>query len=233
MADIRPEERPLAVVLVSGGLDSCVCLAEAQLTYALAALHVNYGQRTEAKELQAFQALTDHYRISRRLQVDLTHLKAIGGSSLLDPTLPVETGLPQPGVVPSTYVPFRNAHLLAVAVSWAEVLAAQAVFIGAVAADSSGYPDCNENFFELFAAAANAGTNSPTQISIQTPLIHMRKADIVRRGGELAAPLHLTWSCYTEAAEACGRCESCQLRLRGFAEAGQVDPIPYVGQDQP
>ncbi len=221
--------RPLAVALLSGGLDSCVCLAEAARDHDPAVLHVDYGQRTRRRERQAFDAIADHYGIPprRRLAVSLDHLARIGGSSLVDPDLPVPEGLPTGGKVPPTYVPFRNAHLLAIGVSWAEVLPARALFIGAVEEDGSGYPDCTEEFFRHFAAAADAGTRPRTRIALRTPLIHLTKADIVRRGLELGAPLHLTWSCYTGQERACGRCESCRLRLRGFAEAGVADPIPY------
>ena len=220
--------RPLAVVLLSGGLDSCVALAEARREFEPAVLHLNYGQRTEARELRAFAAVADHYGIARRLVADVSHLRQIGGSSLTDPSLAVEEGLPSPGTVPSTYVPFRNAHILAVGVSWAEVLGARALYIGAVEEDGSGYPDCTEEFYRRFAAAAEAGTRPGTHVDIRTPLIHLSKADIVRRGLELAAPLHLTWSCYTGEEVACGVCESCRLRLRGFAAAGARDPLPYA-----
>jgi len=222
------EDRPLAVVLASGGLDSAVCLGEALLRFEVALLHINYGQRTEARELKAFGDLADHYGIKRRLVADISYLKDIGGSSLVDDSMPVETGLPSGGAgIPSTYVPFRNAHILCVGVSWAEVLGAQALFIGAVEEDSSGYPDCREEFYRSFSRAIEAGTKPETKISIETPLIALDKAAIVRRGVELNVPLHLTWSCYTGSDAACGVCESCRLRLRGFAAAGLDDPILY------
>ena len=218
----------LAVVLVSGGLDSAVCLAEARLVGEVALLHVNYGQRTQERELQAFQALADHYGCAQRLVVDLAYLEQIGGSSLVDASLPVEMGLPGPGTgVPSTYVPFRNAHILAVGVSWAEVIGADRLYIGAVQEDSSGYPDCREEFFAKFSAVVDAGTKPSTRLEIVTPLIHLDKAGIVRRGLELGVPLGLTWSCYTDSDQACGQCESCSLRLRGFAGAQATDPIAY------
>lgn len=220
----------LAIVLVSGGLDSAVCLAEALCRHETAVLHLNYGQRTEARELRAFTDLADHYNVERRLVVDVEHLKAIGGTSLIDASCPVETGLPAAGApVPSTYVPFRNAHILAVGASWAEVMGARWLYMGAVEEDGSGYPDCRRAFFDAFEAAMEAGTKPDTRIGIRTPLIQLDKAAIVRRGLELGAPLHLTWSCYTEEERACGECESCRLRLRGFSAAGAVDPIPYVG----
>jgi 7-cyano-7-deazaguanine synthase len=221
--------RPQAVVLVSGGLDSCVCVADAARTHALALLHVGYGQRTAARERRAFTAIADHYGAARRLVVDLTHLAAIGGSSLTDTALPVEEGLPVPrGGVPSTYVPFRNANLLGIGVSWAEVIGADALFIGAVAEDSSGYPDCRPEFYAAYQAVVDAGTKPSTRIALHTPLIDLDKAAIVRRGMALGAPLALTWSCYQREDAACGRCESCRLRLRGFATAGFDDPIAYV-----
>jgi 7-cyano-7-deazaguanine synthase len=220
--------RPLAIVMASGGLDSGVCLAEAVREYDVALLHVNYGQRTEARELQAFQALADHYGITRTLVADISYLKQIGGSSLLDSEQAVEEGLPAESAgVPSTYVPFRNAHILCLAVSWAEVNGAEALFIGAVEEDGSGYPDCRAEFYERFGAAVQSGTKLGAGLRIHTPLIQMNKAQIVRRGVELNAPLHLTWSCYTESEAACGVCESCCLRLRGFDAAGVEDPTPY------
>jgi len=220
--------RPLAVVLTSGGLDSAVCLAEAALRFDVAVLHINYGQRTESRELRAFHELADHYGITSRLVADISYLKEIGGSSLVEEGLPVEKGLPTgDGSVPSTYVPFRNAHIMCVGVSWAEVTGAEALFIGAVQEDGSGYPDCREEFYRLFGAAVDAGTRPDTNIVIHTPLIALDKEAIVRRGVELGVPLHLTWSCYTESEEACGVCESCLLRLRGFARAGLKDPIAY------
>ena len=223
--------RPTAVVLLSGGLDSCVCLAEAAREFTPAVLHLNYGQRTQARELRAFREIADHYGSVHRLEADVSHLASIGGTSLIDASLPVETGLPAPGCVPSTYVPFRNAHLLSVGVSWGEVLGARAVFIGAVEEDGSGYPDCTAAFYTAFAAAVDAGTRPETRLEIRTPLIHLDKAAIVRRGLELGAPLHLTWSCYVGEDVACGECESCRLRLRGFASAGVADPVPYATGD--
>lgn len=230
----RAQDGGLAVVLTSGGLDSCVCVAEAACGHDLALLHVNYRQRTEARELQAFTDIADWYGVPahRRLVCDLDHLARIGGSSLLDALAPVETGLPEPGdhdgrAVPSTYVPFRNAHILAIATSWAEVLGAGALYIGAVEEDGSGYPDCRAAFFAAFQQAIDLGTRPTTRLAIRTPLIALDKGAIVRRGLQLGAPLHLTWSCYVDGEKACGVCESCRLRLRGFARAGAVDPIAY------
>jgi 7-cyano-7-deazaguanine synthase len=219
----------LAVCLVSGGMDSCVTAAIAgEENDALAFLHVSYGQLTEARERRAFNELADHYQVDRRLAVSIEHLKAIGGSSLTDESIPVTEADLASRSIPTSYVPFRNAHLLAIATSWAEVIAARRIYIGAVAEDSSGYPDCRPEFYQAFQTAIAAGTKPETQIEIITPIIHLRKSEIIRKGTELAAPLHLTWSCYQAEDRACGRCDSCALRLRAFREAGQKDPIPYA-----
>ena len=220
-------ERSLAVVCVSGGMDSAVTAALAAREHRLAFLHANYGQRTEAKELACFHALADHFAAERRLVVDFSGLRQIGGSSLTDPSLPVREGEPVAGVVPSSYVPFRNAHLLAAAVSWGEVIGARAVFVGAVWEDSSGYPDCRPEFFRAFEEAVRLGTRPETSLRIVTPVISMSKAEIVRQGLALGVPFAQTWSCYQAQETACGACESCRLRLRGFERAGARDPIPY------
>ena len=222
---------PLAVVSLSGGLDSCVTAAVARAEgFELALLHADYGQLTEARERQAFHAIADHYRVppARRLVVPFAGLRAIGGSALTDPSIPLPEGDLERQDVPVSYVPFRNAHLLATAVSWAEVLGGEAIYVGFVEEDSSGYPDCREAFLRAFEAAANLGTRPGTRLSLRAPLIHLTKADIVRRGVALGAPLHLTWSCYQGEQAACGACDSCLLRLRGFAQAGIPDPIPYA-----
>lgn len=221
------DQRPIAVVLVSGGMDSCVTLALANRTHDVAALHVNYGQRTEERELRAFQALSGHYDVpgSRRLVVDQKHLAMMGGSVLTDVNLPIPVADLECQTIPSTYVPFRNANLLAAAASWAEVLGAKAIYVGAVEEDSSGYPDCRREFFDAYEQAITAGTRPETGISIETPIIAMSKAEIVRLGNQLKAPLGLTWSCYQDDETPCGRCDSCALRARGFAGAGVEDPL--------
>jgi 7-cyano-7-deazaguanine synthase len=224
----RTTDQPLAVVLASGGMDSCVTTAIANLDYRLAMLHVAYGQRTEARELRAFHALADFYRAEHRLVCRLDHLKQIGGSSLTDPAMVVEQANLERQDIPSSYVPFRNAHFLSIAVSWGEVLGARKIFIGAVAEDSSGYPDCRPEYYATFNRVIAAGTRPETQLEIVTPVIHMRKSEIVRRGRELGAPFALTWSCYQGEEAACGVCDSCALRLRAFEEAGVEDPIPYA-----
>jgi 7-cyano-7-deazaguanine synthase len=219
----------LAVCLVSGGMDSCVTAAVArEENERLAFLHVSYGQLTEARERRAFEAIADFYQVSRRLVVSLEHLARIGGSSLTDASIPVSEADLSSREIPTSYVPFRNGHLLAAATSWAEVIKASSVYIGAVAEDSSGYPDCRPEFYEAFQRAIDAGTRPETRVEIRTPVIRMRKAEIVRRGLELGAPLRLTWSCYRAEALACGTCDSCALRLRAFREAGVADPIPYA-----
>ena len=219
--------KPLAVVCVSGGMDSCLTAAIAAAEHRLAFLHANYGQRTEAKELECFRRLAEHFRAERTLVVDFTDLRAIGGSSLTDPAVPVREGPPVAGVISTSYVPFRNAHLLSAAASWGETLGARAIFVGAVWEDSSGYPDCRPEFYRAFEEAIRQGTRPETDLRIVTPVIAMTKAEIVRRGRQLDAPFELTWSCYQAEDEACGACESCLLRLKGFAEAGVEDPIPY------
>jgi 7-cyano-7-deazaguanine synthase len=227
-SETRTPTRPLAVVLASGGMDSCVTAAIANRDYRLAMLHVGYGQRTEQRELQAFNALADFYKAERRLVCRVDHLREIGGSSLTDAAIAVEPANLDRKDIPSSYVPFRNAHFLSIAVSWGEVLAARKIFIGAVAEDSSGYPDCRPEYYEAFNRIIAVGTKPETQLEIVTPVIHMRKSEIVRRGAELGAPLNLTWSCYQAQNVACGLCDSCALRLRAFDEAGIDDPIPYA-----
>lgn len=221
---------PLAVVSLSGGLDSCVAAAEAQAAgFDLALLHADYGQLTEARERRAFEEIADFHGVpaARRLVVDFQGLRAIGGSALTDRRIALPEGDLHRQGVPVSYVPFRNAHLLASCVSWAEVIGASALYVGFVEEDSSGYPDCTEAFLRSFEQTANLGTKPETRLSLHAPLIHATKGAIVRRGLELGAPLHLSWSCYQGETEACGTCDSCLLRLKGFQAAGQPDPIPY------
>jgi 7-cyano-7-deazaguanine synthase len=225
-------ERSKAVVLLSGGMDSCVTAAIAAESHQLALLHASYGQRTERRERRAFDAIADHYGVGDRLTVRLGHFSQIGGSALTDSRIAVPeresaAELRDAHGIPVTYVPFRNAHFLSVAVSWAEVLGACSIYIGAVAEDSSGYPDCRPEYYRVFQELIRAGTRPETHIEIVTPVIGLRKSGIIRRGIELGAPLGLTWSCYQSEDAACGICDSCLLRLRAFAEAGSGDPIPY------
>jgi 7-cyano-7-deazaguanine synthase len=228
-----------AIVLLSGGMDSCVCAALTTRDYAAAALHVSYGQRTEDRERQSFLAICQRLNIRDKLLVRNDALRAIGGSALTDKNIAVprsdESGHGAGndiGVdIPVTYVPFRNAHFLSVAVSWAEVLGAEKIYIGAVEQDSSGYPDCRPAYYDAFNQVIKAGTKEGS-IEIVTPLIHLRKAEIVRLGLELGAPFDLTWSCYSREDVACGVCDSCRLRLRAFAAEGVRDPIPYAALDQ-
>ena len=227
---MNPKEKPkkeLAVVLLSGGMDSAVTAAIAAESHRSALLHVSYGQRGEARELRAFKAIADYYKADTHMTCRLDHLKRIGHSSLTDEQMEIEDADLDRKGIPSSYVPFRNAHFLSIAVSWAETLGAGTIFIGAVEEDSSGYPDCREAFYHAWQKAVELGTKPETHIEIVTPLIHLRKSAIVRRGLELGAPFHLTWSCYRGEELACGECDSCALRLRAFREAGAEDPIRY------
>jgi 7-cyano-7-deazaguanine synthase len=208
-------------------MDSCVCAALAARDCEVAALHISYGQRTESREQQSFQAICDRLSIRERLLIRNEALRAIGGSALTDESIEIPTTPVASHEIPVTYVPFRNAHFLSAAVSWAEVIGAQKIHIGAVEPDSSGYPDCRPAYYEAFNRVIQAGTKEGT-IEIVTPLIAMRKAEIVRLGLELNAPFDLTWSCYSQQDRACGVCDSCQLRLWAFAAAGVQDPILYA-----
>jgi 7-cyano-7-deazaguanine synthase len=227
-----------AIILLSGGMDSCVCTAEAIATHGadrVALLHAGYGQRTQSRERRAFTEIADFYSVptDRRLIVQLDHFRAIGGSALTDQNIAVPENqlhapaAPNASEIPVTYVPFRNAHFLSVAVSWAEAIGANSIYIGAVAEDSSGYPDCRPEYYRAFQNVIREGTRPETKIDIVTPVIELKKNQIIRRGVELGAPLHLTWSCYQSDDVACGVCDSCLLRLKAFEEAGIPDPIPY------
>ncbi len=224
-----------AVVLLSGGMDSCVCAAIARERHGagnIALLHAGYGQRTERRERRAFDDIAEFYGVRERLVVQLDHFRSIGGSALTDTRIAVpenELGAKAPhgNSIPVTYVPFRNAHFLSVAVSWGEAIGARAIYIGAVAEDSSGYPDCRPEYYRVFQELIRVGTRPETQIEMVTPVITLKKSEIIRKGIELRAPLHLTWSCYQSEEAACGACDSCLLRLRAFAEAGVPDPVPY------
>lgn len=210
-------------------MDSCVTAAISRdAGDDLAFLHVSYGQRTERRERTAFNDIADFYMVEHRLDVSIEYLAKIGGSSLTDTEIDVSDADLESKEIPTSYVPFRNANMLAIATSWAEVLGAGAIYIGAVAEDSSGYPDCRPEFYRAFQNTINAGTKPETKIEIRTPVIHFSKAEIVKKGIELGAPLHLTWSCYRSENAACGTCDSCALRLRGFARAGAKDPIAYA-----
>ena len=224
-------EKPRSVVLLSGGMDSSVCAALAVRESEASALHISYGQRTESRERVAFEKICDRLGIARRLAVRNEVLSKVGGSALTDKGIAVPQAGEQigGGEIPITYVPFRNAHFLSAAVSWAEVLGATRIYIGAVEQDSSGYPDCRPAYYDAFNQVIRTGTRE-RDISIVTPLIALRKSEIVKVGNEVGAPFDLTWSCYAREDRACGVCESCQLRLRAFEEAGVADPIPYAQQ---
>lgn len=221
-------EKNLAVVLLSGGLDSCVTAALARQHYHLAFFHGNYGQRTVHRELRSFRELVKFFQPRAAFEAELNFLGHIGGSSLTDSHLPVPEDAGEPPGLPSTYVPFRNTIIIAAAVAWAEVIGAGAIFVGANLIDSPEYPDCRPEYYQAYEKVIDLGTGPDTHITLQTPLIHLDKAGIVRLGLDLKAPLELTWSCYQNEERACGRCSSCRLRLKGFAEAGVKDPIPYV-----
>ena len=221
-----------AIVLLSGGMDSAVVAAVALNDgYDVSALHLNYGQRTQSRELQAFYDLCEYYSIQEKLIVDIEYLNQIGGTSLIDKSIPIPKNAVENTQIPNTYVPFRNGNILAIAVSWAEVIGADAIYIGANTIDSSGYPDTSKEFLEAFELAANLGTKfgiaGSSKLKIKAPLIDLSKKDIVLTGKELNVPFELTWSCYEDNEIACGECDSCLLRLRGFQEAGAIDPIPY------
>ena len=224
-----------AVVLLSGGMDSCVSAAIAVDTHGrenVSLLHASYGQRTQQRERRSFDEIADFYGIKQRLIAELNYFRTIGGSALTDQTILVpenkldgERG--HDASIPVTYVPFRNAHFLSIGTSWAEAIGAASIYIGAVAEDSSGYPDCRPEYYTAFAELIRVGTRPQTHIAIVTPVIGMKKDEIIRRGLALNAPLHLTWSCYQGEDVACGMCDSCLLRLRAFAQAGVSDPISY------
>lgn len=216
-----------AIVLVSGGMDSALTAAFAFKEYKLSFLHVNYGQKTQKRELKAFNDIADYYKVEKKLVVDIGYLKAIGGSSLTDEKIKISKGNIKSKNIPSSYVPFRNANLLAIATSWAEVIKAEKIFIGAVEEDASGYPDCRKKFFDSYNKMINLGTKPDTKIEIVTPIIGFNKREIVLKSLELKSPLHLTWSCYKYNDVACGVCDSCALRLKGFQQAGVKDPVSY------
>ncbi|RCK78622.1 MAG: Queuosine Biosynthesis QueC ATPase [Candidatus Ozemobacter sibiricus] len=235
-------QRPLAVIVASGGMDSTVCISIAvDEGFEPALFHLDYGQRTERRERRAFRALARHFGARHTLVVKAAHFRQIGGSALTDHRIAVPTGRAAARAtarataghgLPVTYVPFRNANILAMAVSWAEVIGATRVYIGAVEEDSSGYPDCRETFIRAFDRAIKAGTGAGHALSLKAPLLHLSKKEIVRWGMSLGTPFHLTWSCYQREDLACGECDSCRLRLRGFRQAGFMDPLPYARNEQ-
>ncbi len=229
MTETNSSKKGLAVVVLSGGLDSCVTTAIANEEYTIALLHVRYSQRTQAREYRSFYDIANFYKVPkpRILVTELDYLKKIGGSSLTDSSIsPEDSNISDD--IPITYVPFRNTHLLSIAVSWAEVIKAEKVFIGAVEQDSPNYPDCRAEYYTAFNRLVEVGTRPSTNIKVITPLLSMNKSEIVKKGIELRAPLHLTWSCYENNDRACGHCQSCMLRLKAFEDAGVKDKIPYT-----
>ena len=224
--------KPLAIAALSGGLDSVVAASIAKIDHELALMHINYGNLTEKRELKAFHDIADFFEIDRRFVSDIDHLRKIGNSSLTDRNIPVEEYDPEKTGIPQTYVPFRNANILSVAVSWGEVIGAHSIYVGMMEEDSAGYPDCTEDFINAFNNMIRVGTRPETEIALVAPLIHMSKRDVVIRGIELGAPLDLTWSCYQNEEVACGICESCVLRRKGFEGAGVEDPIEYLNKKE-
>lgn len=217
-----------ALCIMSGGMDSTlVAYIMRSRGYEIVALHFNYGQRTVTKELSCFRSICEDLGVSEKYEIDLDFFKAIGASALTDHTIEVPTEGIEPGV-PITYVPFRNGIFLSIATAIAEKEGCSAIAIGVVEEDSSGYPDCREHFIQTFQKAANLGTKEATEITIEMPLVHLQKSQIVEESLALNVPLHLTWSCYKSEDAACGVCDSCRLRLRGFERAGAIDPIVYV-----
>ena len=225
-------EKPLAIAALSGGLDSVVAASIAAIDHELALMHINYGNLTEKRELMAFHDIADFYGIERRFVADIDHLRKIGNSSLTDRNIPVEEYDPEKTGIPHTYVPFRNANILSVAVSWGEAIGANSIFVGMMEEDSAGYPDCTEEFINAFNDMVKVGTRPETEIALVAPLIHMSKGEVVAKGIELGAPLDLTWSCYQNEEKACGICESCFLRRKGFEEAGVEDSIEYLNEKE-
>ncbi len=219
--------KPKGIVLASGGMDSLVLAAFAARESEIALLHVNYGQRTESRELSCFHAIADHLKVRERLVVDVGYFRAIGGNALTDPSVAVPEADLGRTEIPSTYVSFRNAHFVCIAVSWAETIGARNIYIGAVTADSSGYPDCRPEFYEAMNEAVRRGTKPGSGIAVRAPFVHLKKKDLVLMGKSMGVPFDRSWSCYREEKKACGRCDSCALRLRAFAEAGIPDPIEY------
>lgn len=218
-----------SLILISGGMDSAVCAGIASKNSKQQfGLHINYGQRTEARELKAFNDICNHYKFADKKIVDIGYLAEIGGSSLTDRKINVSNGDLDSKEVPSSYVPFRNANILAIAVAWAEVLSAEEIYIGAMEEDSSGYPDCRASFFKSFEQTIELGTRPETNISIRTPIINKKKSEIIKLGMQISVPFEKTWSCYKSEDIACGRCDSCLLRLRGWKEAELTDPIKYI-----
>lgn len=218
-----------AVVILSGGMDSTTSAYIAKdRGYEIVALHFDYRQRTQRRERQAFEAVCDALGVSKKYIIDLPFFETIGASALTDRSIEIPTGGLEDGV-PVTYVPFRNGIFLSIAAAVAEKEGAEALFIGVVEEDSSGYPDCREDFIAAMQRAINLGTKESTNIVIETPLVHLKKEDIVKTAVKYGVPLELTWSCYSDEDEACGVCDSCRLRLKGFEKAAMEDPLKYRG----
>lgn len=217
-----------AVCLLSGGMDSSTL---AYLTkskgYEILALHLNYGQRTQNKELACAKKIAGLLQAEAFVEVDIGYFSKFGASSLTDTKIDVDTFDPLRAHIPNTYVPFRNANLLSIATSFAEARGADAIFIGVQSLDYSGYPDCRPQFIEAFQRVIDTGTRDQTRIRLITPFIHMTKTDILKEGMKLHVPYEHTWSCYRNEDLACGTCGSCHFRREAFEALGLTDPIPY------
>jgi len=218
-----------AVCIISGGMDSALSsyIAKYRDGFQIISLHFNYGQKTEKKELECFKKIANSLKSLRIVELDLHFIKEIGGSALTDNAIEVPKSGIEPGV-PATYVPFRNGIFLSIAAALAEKEGAEAIYIGVVEEDSSGYPDCSDSFIQKLELAIDEGTKPETKIELKTPLVHLRKEQIVSEASNMNVPLHDTWSCYESSDKACGVCDSCRLRLKGFEQAGFEDPIDYL-----
>ena len=216
-----------AVCIMSGGMDSTLSAYMMKKEgYEIIAVHFNYDQRTQTKELECFENISASLHVKQKYILDLDFFKQLGASALTDQNIEVPTNGIQEGV-PVTYVPFRNGIFLSMAAAIAEKEGAQVISIGVVEEDSSGYPDCREEYIKAMQNAINLGTKEETNIEIKMPLVHLKKSQIVQEALKLDVPLELTWSCYKNEDKACGVCDSCRLRLNGFQMAGTTDPIPY------
>jgi 7-cyano-7-deazaguanine synthase len=217
-----------AVCVLSGGMDSTLASYIAKKEgYEIIAVHFNYGQRTEHKELEAFRNICIELNIKDKYEINIPFFTQIGASALTDTSIEIPTGGIEDGI-PVTYVPFRNGIFLSIATAIAEKHEAQALFIGVVQEDSSGYPDCTDTFINKMESAMNQGTRDETKLEIITPLVHMTKEEIVKKSLVLGVPLKYTWSCYANEEKACGVCDSCRLRLNGFKLAGVKDEVEYI-----
>jgi len=222
------KETKKALCIMSGGMDSTLSAYMVKNAgYEIVAVHFNYNQRTQNKELQCFNAICEDLDVREKYILDLDFFKKLGASALTDETLEIPTTGVEDGI-PITYVPFRNGIFLSMAAAIAEKEGAELISIGVVEEDSSGYPDCRESYIKSMQESINLGTKDTTNITIHMPLVSLSKSQIVQKATELNVPLFNTWSCYKNEEAACGVCDSCRLRLNGFKLAGVTDPISYL-----